>query len=203
MVMKNILYLRTDIIKEALLAGGSVAHTIGVIKGFKELGGSIFCGAACMQTLITELRLKQLVSLENPNSVAWLRWKLNSFLSTFFFFRQVRKNIDVCMCDVIYQRYSILNATGVLLAWWYKKPLLLEFNGSEVWVMDHWNSRKKWLQFRWLTQKVEVLNLKRATLIIVVSEPLQEMLVQQHQVPTDKILVNPNGVDTDLFKPFH
>ncbi len=199
--MKKLLYLRTDFSDTLLTAGGSVAHTLGVIKGFKALGWQVYCGAACMQDLLVPLQLEQLVPLKNPGSVAWLRWKLNLFLSTVFFFKQVSKSVDVRACDIIYQRYSILNATGVLLSWWYKKPLLLEFNGSEVWVMDHWNTKKKWLSFRWLTQKIESLNLCAATLIIVVSEPLQDMLIHQYHVSSEKILVNPNGVDTELFKP--
>lgn len=201
--MKKLLYLRTDISDEVLTAGGSVAHTIGVIKGFKELRWQVYCGAACMQPLLAELKVNQLMTLKNPKILRCLRWKLNSFVSTFFFFRQVSKTINVVDCDVLYQRYSILNATGVLLAWWYKKPLLLEFNGSEVWVADHWNSRKKWLTFRWLIKIVEHINVRYATLIIVVSEPIQTMLIQHYAVSTDKILINPNGVDPELFKPLH
>jgi glycosyltransferase involved in cell wall biosynthesis len=201
--MQKVLYLRTDFSNTALTAGGSVAHTLGVIKGFKALDWQVYCGAACMQELLIPLHLEQLVSLQNPTSLGWLRWKLNSFLSTFFFFREISKSIDVRACTIIYQRYSILNATGALLSWWYRKPLLLECNGSEIWVMDNWSGRKKWLQFRWLIKQIEIINLRAATLIIVVSEPLQEMLIQQYQVPLEKILVNPNGVDTDLFKPSH
>lgn len=201
--MNRLLYLRTDISDEVLKAGGSVAHTIGVIKGFKELGWQVYCGAACMQPLIQELNLEQVISLKNPPALTCLRWKLNSFLSTFFFFRQVKQSIDIKNCDALYQRYSILNATGVLLSWWYKKPLLLEFNGSEVWVADHWNSRKKWFNFRWLIKAVERINVRYATLIIVVSEPIQEMLIKHYAIPAAKILVNPNGVDPNLFKSFH
>ncbi len=35
--IKDILYVRTDVIGE-LKVGGSVAHTMGVIEGFKRLG---------------------------------------------------------------------------------------------------------------------------------------------------------------------
>ncbi len=199
--MKKLLYLRTDIIGEQLTAGGSVAHTVGVIHGFKELGWQITCAASCMQPIIRSMQYVSVTDLHMPRHLKFLRWKLNSFMSTVVFFRQIQKAVDVTTYDAIYQRYSILNATGLLLAWWYKKSFVLEFNGSEVWVMDYWSTHKKWIQFRWLIRWVELLNVKHATLIVVVSEPLQEMLVQHYKIPLSKILVNPNGVDTQMFKP--
>ena len=199
----KVLYLRTDIVDQPLTAGGSVAHTLGVIKGFNQLGWKVYCAASCMQALLQELSLEQCVCLGNPKKVAWLRWKLNSFLSTIFFFRQVAVAINVVECDIIYQRYSILNATGVLLAWWYKKPFILECNGSEVWVIQHWNGAQPWLQLFWLVRLVERINFRYANLIVVVSEPLQEMLIQQYGILAEKILINPNGVDADLFFSTH
>lgn len=101
--------------------------------------------------------------------------------------------------DYMYQRYSMLCIVGVLVAKLKKKPLILEFNGSEVWVDTHWSPQKR-ISLTWLIAWFERFNLTHATRIIVVSAVLKDMLVQQG-VDATKILINPNGVDTDLFDP--
>jgi glycosyltransferase involved in cell wall biosynthesis len=44
------------------------------------------------------------------------------------------------------------------------------------------------------------MNLRRATLVVVVSDVLREEVVERG-VPPDRVLVNPNGVDTDHYSP--
>jgi glycosyltransferase involved in cell wall biosynthesis len=80
-----------------------------------------------------------------------------------------------------------------------KRPLILEFNGSEVWVDKHWSPQKR-ISLTWLIAWFERYNLQYATRVVVVSAVLKDMLVQQG-VDATKILINPNGVDTDLFDP--
>lgn len=197
---KTILYLRTDICNEELTAGGSVTHTLGVIQGFADLGYDVSCASSCMKKLLQKQKLKKLMNLSSPAWLGFLRWKVNCFLSSFFFFFQVRtllKNHDVLF---IYQRYSLLNMTGVLLKWVYKKKLILEYNGSEAWIVTHWTAKKRWLTFEWLMKKVEQINIKNADTIIVVSEVLKSELLEQG-ILKNKILVNPNGVDAQRYKP--
>lgn len=195
---KTILYLRTDICDEELTAGGSVAHTLGVIQGFTDLGYDVLCASSCMYNLLKKQTLKECIKLSNPSWLRFLRWKINCFLSSFFFFFQARvliKNQDVLF---IYQRYSLLNMTGVLLKWVYKKKLILEYNGSEAWIATHWITKKRWITFEWLMKKVEHITIQNADTIVVVSQVLKSELLEQ-KVLENKILVNPNGVDAQLY----
>lgn len=195
---KIVLYLRTDICDEELSAGGSVAHTVGVIQGLMELGYQVICASSCMQELLKKEKLKKLILLANPSCLRFLRWKINCFLSSFFFFLQARKilkNHDVLF---IYQRYSLLNMTGVFLKWWYKKKLILEYNGSEAWIATHWITKKRWLTFEWLMQKTEKITLNNADVIVVVSRVLQEELISRG-IELRRIVVNPNGVDAQVY----
>lgn len=197
---KTILYLRTDICDEELTAGGSVAHTLGVIQGFSELGYGVVCASSCMQELLEKQKLKKIIKLSNPRWLCFLRWKINCFLSSFFFFfqaKQLLKDQDVLF---IYQRYSLLNMTGVLLKWCYKKKLILEYNGSEAWIATHWITKKRWLTFKWLMNKVEKINLYNSDIIVVVSQVLKDELIDC-KVDSGKILVNPNGVNAQVYKP--
>ena len=98
--------------------------------------------------------------------------------------------------DFIYQRYSRFNFTGVMLSLVTGLPLALEFNGSEVWVSKHWDP----IGQRLLLRCFEQLNLRAADYVFVVSEIARRDLIAQG-VGADRVLSNPNGVDTDEFRP--
>lgn len=194
-----ILYLRTDISDQDITAGGSVAHTLGVIKGFHDLGYSIVCASSCLSSeVLGQVSLEDLIRLKNPTCLRFLRWKLNCFLSSFFFFFQARTFLKKYPITFIYQRYSLLNCTGVLLSWWYKKKLILEYNGSEAWTVLNWIERKPLVSGKWFLYAVEKYNVMYADSIVVVSEVLKDELLKRG-VPDYKILINPNGVDPNYF----
>jgi glycosyltransferase involved in cell wall biosynthesis len=77
-----------------------------------------------------------------------------------------------------------------------RRPLFLEYNGSEVWVGRHWD-RVGRLD---LLERYEQLNLQAATRIFVVSD-VERRNLERRGVAADKIVFNPNGVDTELFRP--
>lgn len=199
---KCILYLRTDLCDQELTAGGSVAHTIGVIKGFQALEYSIICASSCVDSVLDKKQFKFFIKLSNPSFLGFLRWKINSFLSSFIFFFQITNVIKKNQILCIYQRYSMLNLTGILLGWWYGKKLILEYNGSESWTTTHWIQKKKFITGAWLIHKIENLNLQFADYVVVVSEVLKDEIMARG-VQLQKILVNPNGVDAHTFNAGH
>ncbi len=198
--LKSILYLRTDLTTQKIVAGGSVAHTLGVIGGFVKKGINVVCALSFMAEQVHALHPQDLKKLHMPRLLKLVPLRLRSCFSSFFFFFQTRKLIKKHKTiDAIYQRYSLLNCTGLLLAWWFKIPLILEFNGSEYWVDQNWAS-KKWFKLGFLVRWIERLNIHRADYIIVVSAVLKENLIHEG-VRSEKILVNPNGVNTDYYDP--
>jgi glycosyltransferase involved in cell wall biosynthesis len=98
--------------------------------------------------------------------------------------------------DFIYQRYSRFNWTGVVLSVLTGLPLVLEFNGSEVWVSRQWDP----IGQLWLLRRFERLNQRAVDLIFVVSDVERRNLVNANVRP-EKVIVNPNGADTDDFRP--
>jgi len=98
--------------------------------------------------------------------------------------------------DFIYQRYSRFNCSGVLLSAVTGLPLVLEFNGSEVWISRQWDP----VGLAWLLGRFERLNQRAADLIFVVSQVERRNLIDAGVSPA-KIVVNPNGVDADRFHP--
>jgi glycosyltransferase involved in cell wall biosynthesis len=98
--------------------------------------------------------------------------------------------------DFIYQRYGRFTWAGVAASLITNRPLFLEYNGSEVWVGKYWDSAGMIP----LLERVERLNLEAAARIFVVSEVERKNLLRSG-VEDEKIVVNPNGVDTDTFRP--
>ncbi|MBC7911960.1 MAG: glycosyltransferase [Pyrinomonadaceae bacterium] len=98
--------------------------------------------------------------------------------------------------DFIYQRYARFSWAGVEASLQTGRPLFLEYNGSEVWVGKHWDS----VGMPVLLERCERLNLSAAARIFVVSEVERRNLLRAG-VDADKIVVNPNGVDVETFRP--
>ena len=98
--------------------------------------------------------------------------------------------------EALYQRHGRFIFSGALLSCWLRVPLVVEYNGSEVWIAEHWDpSRfKSWLSM------CERVSLSAASLIVVVSEELRDELVGRG-IPASRVLVNPNAVDPELFSP--
>ena len=98
--------------------------------------------------------------------------------------------------DFIYQRYSRFTWAGVEASLLFERPLFLEYNGSEVWVGKHWDDAGMFD----LLERFERLNLHAAARVFVVSEVERNNLLRAG-VEEHKIIVNPNGVDVDTFRP--
>lgn len=96
----------------------------------------------------------------------------------------------------IYQRHGRYVIAGALLSRRVRRPLVLEYNGSEVWIARHWDPTRF---LAWLIL-CEEISLSAAALITVVSDALKNELIERG-IPEKKILVNPNAVDPDMFHP--
>lgn len=195
----KILYSRTQFWFN-LTAGGSVSHTAGVLHGFSRhadveiiSNNRLYGVDAIPCTVIEPLFSKEVVY--NLQFAPALTRKIRSFKP-----------------DFVYHRYSGPSIATALVCRRTNTPLVLEFNGSDVWVFRYWTSRnsKSRIQnlFHRLKQALvrpvleynERLNLKAAYLITVVSEPLRASLVECG-IPPERILVNPNATDPGKFKP--
>lgn len=196
---KTILYLRTDFGKETLVAGGSVSHTLGVIEGFLSLNYTVIVASSMMVEQFGGIAITQLQPLTIPKKWRWLKWKVCCLVSNIFFLMQSYPLLKKNSIDCIYQRYAVLNCTGIILSRWFKVPLILEYNGSEVWLDTHW-SKKKFIKLTRLLSFFEWINLTYSDQIVVVSQPLENELIARG-IKKSKIVVNPNGVNTARLDP--
>jgi len=195
----KILYLRT-VPWFNLKAGGSVGHTSGVINALDKV---VDLNVISNDNLFG---VKKEISVINP---------LFKFLPVYgeFLFNLVLKGKvkNVESYDYIYQRHSGESFIGAYLSRKYSVPLILEFNSFEAWKLKNWGKKGStlFMLFNFIFRRVlklplvngvEQYTLKHATYIVVVSEVLKNELIKQ-RVVADKILVNPNGVDGEVYHP--
>jgi len=171
-------------------AGGAASHIKGVVEGLVDLGAHV--------ELISNDRISgfdQNVKVIDPVSSGTSRaiFDINNNLN---FTRHLLPLIQRSVPDLIYQRYARFSWAGVVAAIKTNRPLFLEYNGSEVWVGQHWDQVGK-LD---LLERYEKLNLKAATRIFVVSE-VERRNLENRGVDSGKIIINPNAVDVSSFHP--
>lgn len=191
----SVLFLRTDHWFN-ITSGGSVGHLSGVIHGFRALGNKTrvvstdnLAGVESDEDFyLCEPHYRLGRNIPNLPELLF-NDQIDSFISSHW---------AAWTPSVIYQRCSLGNYAGVLLKAAHSVPLIIEYNGSFPWVARHWEKRRLFHE-RLLTD-IELLNLKAADVIVVVSEPLRQEVVGRG-IPADKILVNPNGVNHDAYSP--
>ncbi len=174
-------------------AGGAASHINGFINASLQMGARV--------SLITNDEIAGLDQAKVAAKIIWPR-PIGSSRAAFDIYNNLLftegaiREIERELPDFIYQRYARFSWAGVAAAVRTKRPLFLEYNGSEVWVGRHWDRVNK-LD---LLAQYESLNLKAAARIFVVSEVERQNLLREGVAP-EKIVVNPNGVDVDVFKP--
>jgi len=174
-------------------AGGAASHINGFINGALNMGVQI--------SLVTNDEIagfdttKIPTRIIGPEAGGTTRAAFDIHNNLHFTALAVAQ-LDQQQPDLIYQRYARFSWAGVVASLRVKRPLFLEYNGSEVWVGRYWDRIGK-LD---LLARFERLNLDAAARIFVVAEVERQNLLRAG-VDEEKIIVNPNGVDTDQFKP--
>ncbi|MEP7309733.1 MAG: glycosyltransferase [Acidobacteriota bacterium] len=189
----SVLYLRTDL-SFVVRAGGSVGHIAGVLNELaRQAGPPIVLTTAVVPTLDPEIELH----LVTVPEAFWNFRELPTLGLNEVFHDGALQALNGRRPSFVYQRYSLNNYAGLRLARRLGVPLVLEYNGSEIWMSQHWGRP---LKYERLSSKIELLNLNHAELVVVVSRAMRDELVGRGVAP-DRILVNPNGVDPDRYSP--
>jgi glycosyltransferase involved in cell wall biosynthesis len=172
-------------------SGGAISHIRGFLYGLKGSGRTcrVFSGVPLAQ----EAYEAEIVA--SP-SRAYFFWEAFMLSYNRVFARGVAKRLASAKPGAFYQRHCRFAIAGALLSRRLKVPLILEYNGPEVWMADHWDPTPfgSWIKL------CEEVSLRSAARIIVVSEVLREEL-KERGIRADRIVVNSNGVDPDYFYP--
>ena len=186
------IYLRTDFYY-GTRSGGSVGHIAGVLNLLDEFTGRpVFFTTDFTPTVRKDIDFHLIVPSQDG---FWNFRELPSLSFTDVYVQKVRKYMKDSHVSFIYQRYSLNNYAGVKLAEHFGVPFVLEYNGSEVWMRRNWDRP---LKHEILSERIELLNLHAADVVVVVSRPMLDELTARG-IDANKILVNPNGVDTNRY----
>ncbi|HEU4714691.1 MAG TPA: glycosyltransferase family 4 protein [Pyrinomonadaceae bacterium] len=174
-------------------AGGAASHIKGVVEALARLGTEVQIISNDAIAGFDNPKLP--FTIISPETVGATR-ALFDIHNNLVFTRAAVPLIERAAPDFIYQRYARFSWAGVVAASRIQRPLFLEYNGSEVWVGRHWDH----VGSLDLLERYERLNLEAAARIFVVSE-VERQNLEARGVPAAKIVVNPNGVDAELFRP--
>ena len=190
----SVAYLRTDY-WFGNKVGGSVGHVAGVANAFHAMDIPISFLSGDRVELIDESRMP----VHRVAPPRWMRTlpEVPSIAYNESFISAASRAFGKCSPTLIYQRASLFNYSGAYLAAKWNIPLVLEYNGSEIWVAENWGVP---LQHSGWATRIETAILESAYAIVVVSEPLKRELISRG-IDGEKILVNSNGVDPSRFNP--
>ncbi len=187
------LYLRTDL-SFGVRAGGSVGHIAGVLN---ELAGEGQPPLLLTMAPVPTVRADTEIHHVGVPERFWNFRELPTLELNAVFFDAALRALAGRPVSFVYQRYSLNNYAGLRLAHHFGVPFILEYNGSEVWMSRHW---AKPLKYEALATRIELLNVNRADLVVVVSRAMRDELLARG-VDADRVLVNPNAVDAERYSP--
>ena len=189
------LYLRQDFWNTNIV-GGSYAHTIYVAKELAKSSKGLTC--------LTTAKFKDFGRFGlTSRSLVWpisnTTYDTLSYLQAgAYFYNAVRLAAIDEQPDFLYERLCLGNANASRVSRELNIPYIVEYNGSELSILRSFGFPPP--ENSELLLAAENAAFEQASIISVVSEPIAQDLIDRG-VAADKILINPNGVDTDDIRP--
>lgn len=191
--LRSVLYVNANL-WFGVKAGGSVGHISGVINAL--LKKNVAVDFASCGTRLLAREESGYIPLEPPRAFG-IPFELNYYR----FSRQVARFLATMPrhgeYQAIYQRLSLGNYAGVMLARRLGVPLITEYNGSEAWVARNWGRP---LRLHALACRAEETMLRHSDLVVTVSDVLAAEL-ESRGIPRRRIVSYPNCIDPAMFDP--
>ena len=188
-----VLYLKTNL-WFGIKAGGSVGHIAGVVNGLRRSGHPVTFASAEPAVMIDDgVRMLPV----KPPTAFGLPYELNNYRFQRVFDEALTASPDLEQTRLIYQRLSAANYLGAVLSRRHQLPLVVEYNGSEVWVAKNWG---RGMKFHALAEMAEEAMLRHAHLVVTVSDVLKDELIGRGIEP-ERIVSYPNCIDPKVFDP--
>lgn len=172
------------------IAGGAISHIRGVLGGFAASG--VRCTVFSGYKLPVDVFPIEIIPVRRSLFVFWETLMLSYSVQFALQARRMLKGRP----SMLYQRHGRFTVAGALLSVWTRVPLVLEYNGSEMWTAKYWDESR----FRTWLRLCEEVSLRSAAMVVVVSDAIRDELLERG-LPSERILVNPNAVDPEHFRP--
>ena len=176
---------------EPASAGGAMSYLDGTLSGLaSEL---VSCEVFSGRQLSRDYYPVQVVPIRRT---LYLFRECQSLSYNLRFALSVWKELRRRVPRLLYQRHGRFVFAGALLSWLTRIPLVLEYQGSEVWLAKSWDPARFW---PWLGL-CERVSITAASQIVVLCEALRDELLARGY-PAQRIIVNPAAVDPERFSP--
>jgi glycosyltransferase involved in cell wall biosynthesis len=177
--------------------GGSVTHAHGVIRALREEGVAV-------QPFTTSPAIAETARCEPEPPCEWHVVRTPRLSKAVVASAAAASDAALTLAtlsavrraDAIYQRHTRFSLVGALLAHLTRKPLILEFNSPAEFVARYWSSMPT--RLRGGIGRFEDASLAAAARVVVVSDVSKRSL-EERGIASDRIVVNPNGVDAERF----
>lgn len=184
---QRVLYLKNNL-WFGLRAGGSVGHVAGIVNGLVELGHAVrFVSPESPKYLVPKVKADRVPLFKH--------YALPAEANLFRLQRSARQTAVAVAREfhptIIYQRLSLGDWTGVEVARKLGLSLVVEYNGSELWIAHNWGSK---ICFADDMRAAEDAMLRCADLVFTISKPLADELLGRG-IPPARVAWYPNGVD--------
>lgn len=186
-------YLRTDF-WAAITSGGSYGHTCYVARELARTTRRFVAFIANRYPLLDDMGIQQVV-IESPSATAS---ELDLLRATPHFEARLRPALEALKPAYIYERLCLGNLAGARLSRSLGIPYIVEYNGSELSMRRSFQGEASIFELEF--EMMEAAAFAQATIISVVSDVIKDDLVKRGVDPA-KILVNPNGVDPQVYAP--
>ncbi len=180
---------------------GYSTHIKETIKAFERLNNEVMLVDTETNTIAgsdksSRSHFKNALKRVSPSFV-WESLKdLRRIIYDRKYYRNNFEKVKVFDPDILYERASEFNISGVRFSKNFNVPIVLEYNDpltEEDEIFD-------WSPLKLYEKKLEKKRLKIADRLIVVSSPLKEYFSEKG-FPEENILVLPNAANADLFDP--
>lgn len=177
----------------AMTSGGVAAMHRGMTNALHQLGHKVVFASS------GELLLGDFVKKYHiPYSKFF--WNLPEILTLPYISKSVNavsKIIDKENPSFLFQHHHDFTIGGTLIKEKTGLPFLLHCDFIQQWTKKHWGK----LYFEKLLKWAEEIQWDSADAIFTISNVAKKMMAEQYRVSPEKIIVNPNGVDSDFFRP--
>lgn len=197
----RILYSRTQAAM-GRVSGGAVAHTLGVISGFSQLGELT---VMTNEPLYGVDQLKQQIPVEVVKPFGPRGW--GELAYNLYYPSRLSAKINEFQPDFVYHRFGGFSYATARVCKQLKVPLVLEFNSSpvrDVRLQAHSPLTRLLMMPKMAVLKwIEVYDLEAAFLIVVPGRPLRKYLLERGspELHEERVLANPNAVDPERTRP--
>jgi glycosyltransferase involved in cell wall biosynthesis len=189
----RILYIKNTM-SLGVQAGGSVGHVAGVVNALTGAGAELTLvtnePSPMIRKGIREVHPEKMQSLGLPSQANIFRMQRQTI-------RLARAEAARYRPSLIYQRLTLGDCSGAVLSRELGIPLIVEYNGSEIWCNRNWGAGVRYLRE---FQRAEEAMLGSASFIFTVSRVLHDELLARG-IPKGRVGWYPNGIDPAVFDP--